>query len=118
MLVGALPTAMGPPCIWGTTRPLVPTLVRFTIWMELLACSVMTAYPFAESSAMLLGARFVLLPETGKATGGVVTFEVKPVNVGCTATFDQTCGKGGGVKLPVPPSGALLTTETGKRLGV
>ena len=78
---------------------------------------------------MLLGARFVLLPETGKAiNGGVVIWvggvveekyvEFKLANVGYTATFDHTCGNGGGVKSPVPPSGALLTTETGKRPGV
>src|SRR6202008_2679523 len=109
-------------------RPLVPALVRLIIWIELLACSVMTAYPFDESSAMLLGARFVLLPETGKGiaggsaicVGGVVeekNVEFKPVNVGCTATLVQTCGNGGGVKSPCPPIGALLTTETGKRPG-
>src|SRR5215469_3904508 len=62
----------------------------------------------------------------GEQAGGVVGYTApeglyvafKSVNVGCTATFDHTWGNAGGVKSPVPPSGALLTTETGKRPGV
>src|SRR5271165_5046385 len=100
MLVGALPPVMvklGPGAGWAPVRsincrPFVP-------------CNVITAKPFAESRAKLLGnelaaprARHGGYDDCGAgalAQGMFRGFGLKFVNVGCTATLVVAAGNGG-----------------------